>query len=131
MKMKTAKKIPYEFVLEEIEKLRPYTKPMFGCTAVYVGDKILFVLRDRESSPRDNGMWLATTREHHASLKKDFPEMRSIEIFETKDTGWQVLPADSESFEDMALLACKFILRDDDRIGKVPKPKKPKLKARR
>ncbi len=32
---------------------------MFGALAVYVGDKIVFLLRDRPSDPQANGVWLA------------------------------------------------------------------------
>lgn len=70
-----------EFVLKALALAHPYTNPMFGCTAIYVGDKIVLRVRDRESSPRDNGVWLATTVEHHESLKKTFPTLRSIEVF--------------------------------------------------
>lgn len=118
------KPLPYEFILEELAPLSPRTNPMFGAHGIYVGDKIVGIVRERESSPRDNGLWLATSAEHHASLQRDFPSMRSIEIF-GKDgpTGWQVLPADAEDFEAAALLACEFIRRGDPRIGKVPKAK--------
>jgi hypothetical protein len=128
--MSTGKKAPpFEFVLDELTSLEPYTRPMFGCTSVYVGDKIVLILRERESSPRDNGIWLATVTEHHESLRKDFPKMRSIEVFGVGETGWQVLPVDDPGFEEMALLACRLIREGDSRIGKVPKSKKPKRRA--
>jgi hypothetical protein len=94
---------------------------MFGCTAVYAGDKIVLVLREKEDYVRDNGVWLGTTVEHHESLKKDFPSMRSIELFGGAPTAWQNLPADSSDFENAALKACALIRRGDPRIGKVPK----------
>jgi hypothetical protein len=53
---------------------------MFGCTAIYVGEKIALILRQKPSYERDNGVWLATTREHHESLRQDFPNMRSIAL---------------------------------------------------
>jgi hypothetical protein len=94
---------------------------MFGCLAIYVGSKIVLLLRDRPDRPRDNGVWLATLCEHHASLRREFPHMRSIELLGKPVTGWQVLPADAPDFETMALHACELILRRDPRIGKVPK----------
>jgi hypothetical protein len=96
---------------------------MFGCLAAYLGPKIVLVLRDKPEHPADNGVWLATTHEHHESLRREFPNMRSIQLL-GKDTGWQVLPADSPDFEEAALHACELIAARDPRIGKVPKPRR-------
>jgi hypothetical protein len=52
--------------------------------------------------------------------------MRSIQVFGTEVTGWQVLPADAADFEEAALRACELIVRRDPRIGKIPKAKKAK-----
>ena len=129
------KTIPHEFVLEALAPVSPETRLMFGCLAVYVGDKIVGALRDkRDETAADDGMWLATTIEHHASLRLDFPSMRSIAVLGKKVTGWQLLPADAADFEESALRACEFILTGDPRIGKVPvsrrtsKNKPPKKK---
>ena len=118
--IKRRKAIPHEFVLEAIAALSPHTRSMFGCLAVYVGARIVLILRDRRDSTADNGVWLATTEEHHASLRRDFPNMRSIQVFGKPVTGWQVLPAGAPDFEEAALLACDLILARDPRIGKVP-----------
>jgi hypothetical protein len=115
------KPIPFDFVLGELESLSPYTKPMFGCTSVYIGEKIVFILRQKSKPPEDDGVWLATTAEHHQSLQKDFPSMRSITVFGPGPTGWQILPADSDDFEESVLLACQMVLDEDSRIGKIPK----------
>ena len=119
--VKQRKAIPHEFVLDTLASLSPETRPMFGCLAVYVKDKILFVLRDkRDVTADDDGMWLATTVEHHQSLQRDFPNMRSIGVLGKKVTGWQVLPANAPDFEEAALRACEFIQGGDPRIGKIP-----------
>jgi hypothetical protein len=112
--------VPHEFVLDAIASLSPETRPMFGCLAVYVEDKIVLVLRDKRDQTADNGVWLATTEEHHESLRRDFPNMRSIQVLGKEVTGWQVLPADAPDFEEAALRACEFIVARDPRIGKVP-----------
>jgi hypothetical protein len=114
------KAVPHEFVLEALAELSPRTNPMFGCLAVYVEDKIVLILRDKPSASADNGVWLATTVEHHESLRRDFPNMRSIGVLGKKITGWQILPADAPDFEESALRACEFVLARDPRIGKVP-----------
>lgn len=128
----TRRRAPYDFVLEAIAELGPATRPMFGCTAVYVEEKIVFILRDRRSSPKDNGVWVATTAEHHTSLRRELPSMRSIAVFGTEgETGWQVLPADDDRFEEHALRACALVLARDPRIGKTPKPRRPRPSRRR
>ena len=118
--IKQRKAVPHEFVLEAIAPLAPATRSMFGCLAVYIQDKIVLILRDKRDGTADNGVWLATTEEHHQSLRRDFPNMRSIQVFGKKVTAWQLLPADAEDFEEAALRACELVLAGDPRIGKVP-----------
>jgi hypothetical protein len=93
---------------------------MFGCLAIYVKDKIVLILREKPKSTADNGVWLATTQEHHQSLWREFPNMRSIQVLGKGVTGWQVLPVDAPDFESAALRACDLVLAGDRRIGKIP-----------
>jgi hypothetical protein len=118
--VKKRKAVPHEFVLDAISSLSPSTRPMFGCLAVYVEDKIVLILRDKAKYPVDNGVWLATTHEHHESLRREFPNMRSIHLLGKHVTGWQVLPSDAPDFEETALRACELVLARDPRIGKMP-----------
>jgi hypothetical protein len=118
--VKRRKTVPHEFVLDAIAALSPETHSMFGCLAVYVEDKIVLVLRDKRDETADNGVWLATTEERHESLRREFPNMRSIQAFGKKVTGWQVLPVDAPDFEEAALRACELIVARDPRIGKAP-----------
>lgn len=124
LRTKTRKVPPFAFALEALETISPWTRLMFGCVAVYVGEKIVLILRDRPTSSADNGVWLATTEEHHASLRREFPNMRSVEMFGKDVTSWQVLPSDSPDFEEAALRACELVVARDPRIGKVPGGKK-------
>jgi len=132
--IKRRKPVPHEFVLDALAPLSPRTNPMFGCLAIYVGDKvgdkvqnkIVLILRDKRNQTADNGVWLATTEEHHQSLRREFPNMRSIQVLGKKVTGWQVLPADAEDFEKAALHACELVLAGDPRIGKVPGARRAK-----
>ena len=48
-------------MLDELAGVEPWTRPMFGCTAVYVEEKIVFILRDKKD--RDDGVWIATTKD--------------------------------------------------------------------
>ena len=106
--VKRRKPVPHAFVLDALAPLAPRTHPMFGCLAIYVGDKvqdrvqdkiqdkIILILRDKPDRTTDNGVWLATAEEHHQSLRREFPNMRSIKVLRKKVTGWQVLPADAD-----------------------------------
>ncbi|MFO0647861.1 MAG: hypothetical protein U0326_16600 [Polyangiales bacterium] len=129
--VKGAKKIPFDFVLDELAAMAPTTRPMFGCTAVYVGERIVMILRKKSDDPYDSGVWLATTETHHASLRDELPSMRSIAVFGSKITGWQNLPEESDDFEESVLRACALVRSGDLRIGKVPAKKgekKPTVK---
>ena len=120
------KKIPFEFVFDYLLPIEPVTKPMFGCTALYLGEKIILVLRERKNNPEANGVWLATTYEHHESLRQDFPSLCSISVLNDgkSETGWQMLPSDATDFETSVVRVCEMIRHGDKRIGKVPKKKK-------
>jgi len=127
---KQRKPIPHAFVLDAISTLSPYTRPMFGCLAIYVKDKIVLILRDKPKSTADNGVWLATTQEHHQSLRREFPNMRSIQVLGKRVTGWQVLPVDAPDFESAALRACELVLAGDARIGKIPGARTSKSRSK-
>ena len=130
--VKRRKSVPHEFVLDAVAELSPITRPMFGCTAIYIGEKIVLILREKPTHSADNGVWLATTHEHHDSLRRDFPSMRSIQLLGEKITSWQVLPSESPDFEQAAMRACELVLARDPRIGKIPKSRQPrKSKASR
>lgn len=120
-----ARKVPFEFVFDYLLPLEPVTKPMFGCLALYVERKIVLILRDRNDHPEANGVWLATSAEHHESLKKELPSLCSVYILsEGKgETNWQMLRSDAGDFEPSVRKACEMIRRGDKRIGKVPKKK--------
>ena len=129
---KKKKALPHPFVLDALEAALPETRPMFGCTAVYVGEKIMMILRDKAGADPDNGVWIATIPEHHDSLRRELPSLRSITVFGSGVTGWQVLPVTGAEFEEEALRACEMILVGDPRIGKIPGEKRkttPKAKA--
>jgi hypothetical protein len=118
------KDLPFRFVLDYLAEKEPRVRPMFGCHAVYVGRKIVLILRHRPSHPSANGVWIATTKEHHASLKRIFPSMRSIAFLGKGVSNWQVIPEKAVDFEPSVLAACELIIRGDARIGTLPKPRR-------
>ena len=121
--MKKKPSVPFEFVLEQLYSVEVEIRPMFGCFALYVNNKIVLILRKKMNLVTDNGVWLATHKEHHRSLKQLFPSMRSINVFGGKESNWQNLPEDANDFEEMVLLACDLIRRGDNRIGKETRAK--------
>jgi hypothetical protein len=123
------KSIPFRFILDYLVPLEVTVKPMFGLWAIYVNEKIVFALREREDYPDTNGVWVATTSEHHESLKTELPSLRSISPFgRVKETEWQILPLDADDFEASVMKACDLIKHHDQRIGRIPVPRKVKTK---
>jgi hypothetical protein len=116
-------RIPHNFVFEYLTPLEPKIKPMFGCHALYLGRRLVLILRHRETHPEINGVWIATKREHHESLRKLFPKMHSIEPLGKAPTNWQVLSESSTDFESSVITACELIVKGDPRIGTIPKSK--------
>jgi hypothetical protein len=116
--------IPFQFVLEQLEKRSPIVRPMFGCHAVYIGEKIVLMLRNKQDEAYDNGVWVATDATHHGSLNAHFPSMQSIRLFGSKVSAWQNIPVAAPDFEESVSAICDLILKNDPRIGKIPKSKK-------
>lgn len=102
--------------------MRPIVKQMFGFTYVFLGDRLMLLLRNRKNQSRFNGVWLATAEEHFASLQKEFPISPSWLISFAKKQ-WLLIPIDAEEFEEYSLKACELILRGDVRLGRLSIPK--------
>jgi hypothetical protein len=115
------KRIPYSFVIEELDSLDPVVKPMFGCFSVYLGEKIILFLCEKEKPPFQNGVWVATTVEGYESLAREFSSTRTVENPRIGKSPWLVIPAGADDFEEQAMRACELILSRDPRIGRVPK----------
>ncbi len=124
------KPIPYEFVIEELVSHSPLLKPMFGCQALYIEEKIILILRDKETETDSNGIWIATVPEHHEGLRREFARMESIPLFGPGVTGWQMLPAASPSLEEDAFKLCALIKARDPRVGKTVKKRKSAASGR-
>jgi hypothetical protein len=114
---KPARTIPFDFVLDEIAARQPSTRPMFGCTAVYLDERIVFVLRKKDS--QDDGVWVAYEPAHERAVLQLLPTLQPISLFGDSH-GWRKLAADSASFEDDVLRACALVRAGDERLGKVP-----------
>ena len=113
----------FPFVAEQLYTLRPVVRPMFGCHAIYIGEKIMLITRDKGAADFDDGVWVATSFEHHESLRRELPSLRSITILGGSKTNWQAIPKSSSTFEEEVLKAIDMILHHDPRIGHIPKRK--------
>src|SRR3989338_10534426 len=111
------KKIPYEFVLDYLLSVDPVVKPMFGCHAIYIGEKIFLILRDKPDHTSANGIWIATSKEYHPGLKKEIPSLKSIDILSggKSETNWQMISNENDAFETSAIKICEMILKGDKR----------------
>jgi hypothetical protein len=130
--MAARKPIPHDFVLDALTAVSPRTNPMFGGVAVYVGAKIVCMLRDRPKLPENNGVWLVISgTEHIEALRGELPGMRPIALLTEKIAHWQLLPMDSADFEESTLRACEMIVARDPRIGRIPAGKSRRKPAGR
>jgi hypothetical protein len=114
------KPVAYEFVLDELADLPVSTRPMFGSTAVYVDDRIVFILRQKGHGNVDDGVWVVCDRERINEALTLLPTLRKIEVLGGRAGGWRKLAADSPSFEEDVLAACRLVKQGDPRIGKIP-----------
>jgi len=113
------KQLPFPFVIEELDSLRPTIKRMFGFTHIYLEDKLLLSLRENPKQPGTNGLWLYTTTEHIESLAKEFPHLPRRQLWRSKKNAWIIIASRLEDFEEYAFKACELILNGDKRIGRI------------
>jgi hypothetical protein len=114
---------PFPFIIEALAPLEPGVRPMFSGFAVYVGEKIVLILRDSLKQPEDNGVWLVfsdTANLADPGILQDFPSLRLINLLGGKIGHWRLIPADSPTFESEALHACELLLKRDVRFGRIP-----------
>jgi hypothetical protein len=114
---------PYPFILEALAPLEPEVRPMFSGFGVYVGEKIMLMLRDSLKHPEDNGVWLVFSQTADLAdpgIRQDIPSLRPINLLGGKIAHWRLIPADSATFESEALHACGLVLKHDLRFGRVP-----------
>jgi len=67
---------------------------MFSGFAVYVGEKIVLMLRDSLKQPEDNGVWLVfseTADLADPQIRRDFPSLRLINLLGGKIGHWRLI----------------------------------------
>ena len=100
---------------------------MFSGFALYVGDRIVMMLREHPHAPRDNGVWLVLAEGVDPAdrvLRRELPSLRAIGVLGGKIGHWLLIPSDGPDFETEALHACDLLLRRDPRLGRVPQSRR-------
>ena len=115
------KQTSFQFILDELEPIRPNITRAFGFIYIYLDDVLICCLRASEKAPNTNGMWLFTTTEHVNSLGSEFQDLPRRYLWRSKPNAWVVLPSRLEHFEEYAFKACELMLNGDRRIGRVSK----------
>lgn len=124
---KPKQKPPYPFILDALAPLNPEVRRIFSGFGVYVGDRIICILREQEKSARDNGVWLVlsdSTNPADPDLLRQFPSIRSIDLLRNKMRQWLLIPSDGPGFEIEALRACDLLLHYDPRLGRIPQSRR-------
>ncbi len=110
---------PFDFVFDYLPASIT-VKRMFGMHYIYLGKRILMILRKSVKEPEWNGVWIATSRQHHESLKIEAPALGAFFLDDNdRHSNWLLLKDDAEDFEGDAIKVCDLISQGDARIGKV------------
>ena len=96
--------------------------------AIYAGEKIMMMLRQRNEHPERNGIWLAINSEYSENLKTEFPSLAAIHGLPHKSeiAEWLLLSSDAEDFEGSAIKICELIVKGDHRLGHIPRSRRTK-----
>ncbi|GAB2974862.1 hypothetical protein GCM10027049_06610 [Mucilaginibacter puniceus] len=113
------KSMPFDFLLDYLPA-GVVIKPAIGMYYIYWEGKIVLIFRKVNKNSQHNGLWIATRREDHASLKTEVPAVTDF-VFDEKDAiepNWLQLKDGHDDFESAAIQICELITKRDKRIGK-------------
>lgn len=112
------KPMPFDFLLDYLPA-NVVVKPAVGMFYIYFEGKIVLIFRQVGKNPQHNGIWIATRREDHASLKESIPSITDFEFDDhVTEPNWLLLKDGHEDFEEAAIAICELVARRDKRIGK-------------
>ncbi len=113
------KPMPYDFLLDYLP-VSVVIKPAIGMFYIYFEGKIVLIFRQVGKNPQHNGIWIATRREDHASLKTTIPSVTDFVLGDDEafEPNWLQLKDDHEDFEEAAIALCELVSHRDKRIGK-------------
>jgi hypothetical protein len=117
--------MPFDFLLNYLPR-NIIVQPAIGMFYIYWNKKIVLIARQTTKEPQHNGLWIATHREHHASLKQEIPAISDFVFEEGTDTSsnWLLLSEAHDDFETAAIAVSELIAKRDPRMGRTtPKSK--------
>lgn len=95
-------------------------KKVFGMHYIYLGKRIMLILRMSVKQPELNGVWIASGKAYHESLKNDVPGLGAFVMDgDERHSNWLLLRDETEDFEGAAIKVCELISHGDARIGRV------------
>ncbi|MES2275915.1 MAG: hypothetical protein V4592_07830 [Bacteroidota bacterium] len=111
--------MPFDFLLDYLPA-NVVIKPAIGMYYIYFDGKIVLIFRKVGKNPQHNGIWIATRREDHTSLKTDIPAVTDFVFGEDEafEPNWLQLQDGHDDFEEAAIALCELIFQHDKRIGK-------------
>jgi hypothetical protein len=112
MKQKIKKKNALLWLFEPLEEdPRFVPRKLFSFDAAYL-DGLLYVAVKDGKEPW-SGLLVCTSREHHAALQADFPQLTPHKVLGK----WLYLPQSHPEFESVATGIMSLALRRDPRLG--------------
>ncbi len=111
--------MPFDFLLNYLPR-DIIVQPAIGMFYIYWNRKIVLIARQTKKNPQHNGLWIASHRGHHATLKKDIPAITDFVFDEGWDveSAWLLLNDQHDDFESAAIAICELIAKKDMRIGR-------------
>lgn len=119
--------MPFDFLLSYLPR-NIIIQPAIGMFYIYWNKKIILIARQTGKNPQHNGLWIATDRQHHASLKHDIPAIADFVFEEGAEiaSNWLLLNDGHDDFETAAIAVSELITKRDPRIGRIT-PKSEQL----
>lgn len=109
----------YAWLWEPLEQDPAFVlRPMFGTKAAYIAGRLALCFSAQAEPWR--GVLVCTERQHHESLRRDFPDLAPHPILPK----WLYLPDSAASFESTAQQLVKLVRQRDPRIGVEPQVKR-------
>lgn len=117
--MSAASRHSLGWVVEPLEEDEDFfSRPMFGCVGCYLKGLLVVVLADRDEPW--SGVMIPAEREHHDSIRGDFPGLEPHPILGK----WLYLSQTHPDFESRVEALMERILAGDPRFGTKPQPRK-------